>query len=107
MDLRVYGGECQSYGMNTSYLVWQSVWQNFFEIDQTRMQEETIQTVKDKLTQLNPRLVSRLPLLSSVLNISIPDNDLTQAFDAKLRKSSLEALLVDCLREQVLNRHPS
>jgi len=97
--IRGYGGECQSYGMNTSYLVWQSVWQNFFEIDQTRMQEETIQTVKAKLTQLNPRLVSRLPLLSSVLNISIPDNDLTQAFDAKLRKSSLEALLVDCLRE--------
>ncbi|HJW90908.1 MAG TPA: hypothetical protein VJ436_09755 [Anaerolineales bacterium] len=28
----------------------------------------------------------------------IPDNDLTRSFDAKLRKTSLEALLADCLR---------
>jgi adenylate cyclase len=33
-----------------------------------------------------------------VLNLQIPDNELTASFDAKLRKESLESLLVDCLR---------
>jgi hypothetical protein len=42
--------------------------------------------------------VPRLPLLDTALNLTLPDNDLTRSFDAKLRKSSLEALLVDCLR---------
>jgi predicted ATPase len=39
-----------------------------------------------------------LPLLGAVLNIQIPDNELTASFDAKLRKESLESLLLDCLR---------
>ena len=36
--------------------------------------------------------------MGAVLNLSIPDTELTRGFDAKLRKTSLEALLVDCLR---------
>ena len=34
-----------------------------------------------------------------MLNLPIPDNELTATFDAKLRKESLEALLVDCVRK--------
>jgi class 3 adenylate cyclase len=48
--------------------------------------------------QLDPALAARLPLLSPVLGIPIDDNDLTRPFDAKLRKTSLEAMLVDVLR---------
>ena len=33
-----------------------------------------------------------------MLNVQIEDNDLTASFDAKLRKTSLETLLADCLR---------
>ncbi|MEZ4622238.1 MAG: hypothetical protein R2867_42955 [Caldilineaceae bacterium] len=36
--------------------------------------------------------------MGAVLNIEIPDNTLTRSFDAKLRKTSLEALLIDCLQ---------
>jgi tetratricopeptide (TPR) repeat protein len=32
-----------------------------------------------------------------LLNLPIPENDLTRSLDAKLRKASLESLLVDCL----------
>src|SRR5262249_7400525 len=28
-----YGGECQSYGTTTSYLVWQDIWRSFFNLD--------------------------------------------------------------------------
>ena len=47
---------------------------------------------------LDPALLPRLPLLAPLLGVAIPDTDLTESFDAKLRKTSLEALLVDCLR---------
>ena len=35
---------------------------------------------------------------AALLDLPIPDNDLTASFDAKLRKTSLEGLLVECLR---------
>src|SRR5262249_15294321 len=46
---------------------------------------------------IDPQLISRLPLLAGVLGLSIPDNELTRAFDAKLRKESLEGMLAQCL----------
>ncbi len=93
-----YGGECQSYGANTSYLVWHSVWRSFFGVNPSAPQEEQLRVLEAQLAQIDPALVPRLPLLETALNLSLPDNDLTRSFDAKLRKSSLEALLVDCLR---------
>jgi len=93
-----YGGECQSYGTNISYMVWQSIWRSFFNVDPSWELEDQIRELEFQLEIVDPSLVPRLPLLGSVLNISIPDNDLTASFDAELRKKSLESLLVDCLR---------
>ncbi len=98
LGLTGYGGECQSYGTNTSYLVWQSIWRGFFDLDQQGSLSEQVQALETQLASIEAALVLRLPLLGAVLNLSIPDNDLTSTFDAKLRKASLEALLVDCLR---------
>ncbi len=95
-----YGGECQSYGTNTSYLVWQNIWCGFFNLDRFFTLEDKIQAIERRLASIDKNLGPRLPLLGAVLNLSIPDNELTRSFDAKLRKSSLEALLVDCLRAQ-------
>jgi len=94
----IYGGECASYGINSSYLVWQPIWRGIFGIDASWSLRQQIRTLHNKLQALNPALVARLPLLGTLLNIDIPDNALTQSFDAKLRKTSLEALLVDCLQ---------
>ncbi len=93
-----YGGECQSYGTNISYLVWQPVWQSFFGIDPTWELQEQIYVLETVLNEIDPTLTPRLPLLGNVLNLEIPDSELTQSFDAKLRKTSLESLLIDCLR---------
>ena len=93
-----YYGECQSYGTNTSYLVWQSIWWNLFGLDPARSMDEQVQALEAQLARIAPALALRLPLLGAVLNLPIPDNDLTRPFDAKLRKTSLEALLVDYLR---------
>lgn len=96
----VYGCGCESYGMNHSYLVWQSIWQAFFGLDLAMTPDGQIAALEEQLRAIDPALVSRLPLLGPVLGLRIPDNDLTRTFDARLRKTSLEALLVDCIRER-------
>ena len=95
-----YGGECQSYGKNISYLVWQPIWRGLFGLEPHWTAEEQIRALETRLKAIDPALGQRMPLLSPVLNISIPDNKLTRSFDAKLRKSSLESLLLDYLRAQ-------
>ncbi len=99
-----FGGECQSYGTHTSYLVWQRIWQGFFGLDLTDSLETQIQVLTAQLEQIDATLVPRLPLLGTALNLPIPDNDLTRSFDAKLRKVSLESMLVDCLRARTQNQ---
>lgn len=93
-----YGGECQSYGANASYLVWHAIWRSFFALDGSWPAAEQIQALERQLIEIDPALLPRLPLLGAILNLTIGDNELTEKFDAKLRKESLEALLVDCLR---------
>jgi len=99
-DMLGYGGECQSYGTNISYLVWQNIWQQFFNLDPAWSLAKQVASLERQLSDTNPTLLPRLPLLGAVLNLQIPDNELTGSFNAKLRKESLEALLVDCLRKR-------
>lgn len=93
-----YGGECESYGTNTRYLVWQSIWYGLFDLDASAPVATQISVLEGRLAAIDPALQQRLPLLGEVLNLELPDTALTHAFDAKLRKTSLESLLVDCLR---------
>jgi class 3 adenylate cyclase/tetratricopeptide (TPR) repeat protein len=93
-----YAGECQSYGTSTGYLVWRDIWSGLFNLDETQPVEECIRRVEVALEKIDPALARRLPLMGTLLNISIPDNELTSSLDPKLRKSSLEAMLVGCLR---------
>ncbi len=93
-----YVGASESYGTNTSYLAWQTIWRDFFDFDPVQPIEEQQPLLAEQLRLIDPELMPRLPLLGAVLNVTIPDNDLTSAFDAKLRKTSLESLLVDCVR---------
>ena len=93
-----YAGECQSYGTHSSYLVWQDVWRAFFHLDAADPADAQISVLTDEVVRIDPSLRERIPLLAPVVNLSIPDSDVTASFDPKLRKESLEALLIDCLR---------
>lgn len=94
-------GECQSFGTNSSYFVWREIWQRLFGVADgesvTRQRRRVIAT----LEAIDPSLVARAPLLSAVLGLDLPDNELTATFDAKLRKASLEDLLARVLRARV------
>lgn len=94
----LYGGECQSFGTNSSYMVWQGVFRDFFGLDGNLSTAAQIEQVTAVLGEIDAALLPRLPLLGPVLNLTIPDNDLTAPLDAKIRKSSLESLLVTCLQ---------
>lgn len=95
-----YGGECESYGVNSSYLVWQPIWRAIFGIDAAWSLERQSRNLERRLRRIDPTLLPRMPLLGMLLNIAIPENDVTQSLDARLRKNLLETLLVDCLRNE-------
>ncbi|MCB9136608.1 MAG: tetratricopeptide repeat protein [Anaerolineales bacterium] len=95
-----FGGECVSHGTKTGYLVWQSIWRGIFGLDAQTPVEAQILQIEGYLAQVNPEIVFRTPLLRDVVNLPISHNDITQAMDARIRKGSLENLLVDCIRYQ-------
>lgn len=94
----VAAGECQSYGKNTSYFVWREIWSTLFRLDRSVSEREQVRALENELAAVDPALVPRAPLLAGLLDLPLLDNDLTSQFDAKLRKTSLEGLLTECLR---------
>jgi class 3 adenylate cyclase/tetratricopeptide (TPR) repeat protein len=90
-------GECQAYG-STSYRVWREIWRRLLGIDEELPEAEQVASLERSLEDIDPTLAARAPLLDALLGISIPDSELTRSLDAELRKTSLEALLADCLR---------
>jgi class 3 adenylate cyclase/tetratricopeptide (TPR) repeat protein len=91
-------GETSTFGTNATYGVWQEIWRTLFRIGVDRPEAEQRATLERELAAVDPALVPRAPLLEPLLGLAIPDNELTGGLDAEVRKSSLEALLTDCLR---------
>jgi tetratricopeptide (TPR) repeat protein len=91
-------GECQAFGTNTSYFVWREVWRSLLHVDPDEPDDVQARSLEQELAAIDPALAARAPLLDVLLGIAIPDNDLTRSFEAELRKTSLEALLADCVR---------
>jgi adenylate cyclase len=103
-NLTVYGGECQSFGTTTAYLVWQSILRAIFGLDATASPEQQIGDLKMALARTDTALLPRMPLLGPVLNLPIPENELTASLDARLRKAALESLVLSCLRARLADR---
>lgn len=93
-----YGGECLSHGANTPYLVWRNLLHGFYGLDPNQNPEYQIHQLEEELFAVHDKLIQRMPLLGLALNLPIPENELTRASDARVRKASLEALIVDCIR---------
>ncbi len=98
----VYWGECLSHGTAISYLVWRNLMRGVFELDPALSVETQIEHLEARLAAIDPDLVVRAPLLGGVLDLPIPDNPLTHSLDPKLRKASLEALVVQVIRHHAL-----
>jgi adenylate cyclase len=96
--LRAFGGACQSYGINTPYLVWGPIWRAFFDLDPEWPLRKQIRMLEGGVEDLAPDRLNSLPLLGPLLGLRLPDNDFTQALDPRSRESALHALLLDCLQ---------
>lgn len=98
MHFKIHGSACQSYGTSINYLVWQAIYRELFGLNPSCSKEQQVQTLKRKLEEVNPMFVARMPLLGNMLGLTIPDNELTRSMNAKLRKVSIEALLVEYIK---------
>ncbi|HYH92979.1 MAG TPA: AAA family ATPase, partial [Candidatus Saccharimonadales bacterium] len=98
-------GECQSFGTNTSYFVWREIARRLFGLEDAEAGAQDRAEVEATLAAIDPTLVERAPLLSTMLGVDIPETDLTSALDAKVRKASLEDLITTCLRART-SREP-
>lgn len=92
-----YGGACLSIGKHMPYVVWESIWQSFFEVLPDSADRELAERLRKQLELLVPNRVESLPLLGSLLGVALPDNQFTQGLEPQDRQHALHALLRDCL----------
>jgi class 3 adenylate cyclase/tetratricopeptide (TPR) repeat protein len=98
LGFAVFSGACRSHGTTTSYLVWRSIWSDLLELD-------TSLPIADQMAQLTRRVARRdggsgrrAPLLGPVVNLPVPDSELTASLDPESRDELLRSLLLEYLR---------
>jgi class 3 adenylate cyclase len=97
-------GTCQSISQNSAYVPWRQIFYALLDLDESESatpdsQDRQIAQLETLISSTNPDWLIRLPLLGNLLDIPIPDNPTTAAFEPRLRQESLFALAV----EMVLN----
>ncbi|MDQ5979430.1 MAG: hypothetical protein QG602_2404, partial [Verrucomicrobiota bacterium] len=94
----VFAGECQVLSREAIYAVWIHIFRTFFAVPPEAGAREALAVVEAALDEVGPGLRERAPLLAPLLNLALPDNDLTRGLDPKVRRASLEGLIVECIR---------
>jgi predicted ATPase len=100
LGFAVYAGACRSHGTTTSYLVWRSIWCDLLELDTSRPIAEQSAQLTLRMARRDGGSGQRAPLLGPVVNLPMPDSELTAALDPHARDELLRQLLLDCLRER-------
>ncbi|MGH8989631.1 MAG: AAA family ATPase, partial [Acidimicrobiales bacterium] len=93
----VLAGAAASAG-GSSYLVWKTAAEALFGLTgEEATSREVVARLERALAEVDATLLPRMPLLGPLVGAPVEDNELTAGFDAKLRKSSLESLVVQYL----------
>lgn len=93
--LRVIFSACQSTTANTAYYAAGQWLRGLLGLaGETGDAAAPIERAAAALRSLEPQWLPRLPLLANLLGLPIPDNELTAAFDARLRQEALTSLVV-------------
>jgi adenylate cyclase len=93
-----YGGSCQAAGARSPYMVWESIWRAFFDVDPDAPPRRQLRQLERAVEDLAPERADALPLLGPLLGIALAENDLTRELEPQLRRALLHTLLLDCLR---------
>ena len=100
LGFAVYAGACRSHGVTTSYLVWRPIWCNFLELDASLPIAEQKAQLADRIARRDGGSGQRAPLLGPVVNLPMPDSELTAPLDPQTRDELLRSLLLECLRDR-------
>jgi predicted ATPase/class 3 adenylate cyclase len=98
-------GNCQSINQEKSYYPWQQIFWSLLNLSPDPVPGEDsnvfitrqVQQVTQTFTGMNPEWLVRLPLLGDLLDLPIPDNATTAAFEPRLRQRALFALVTEML----------
>lgn len=91
-------GLCQSISQGAAYTPWRQLFAMALGISNTMPPEAQAAQVVERLTKVNSTWETRLPLLNELLDLPLPENDMTAALDPKLRQQALFALVAEILR---------
>jgi predicted ATPase/class 3 adenylate cyclase len=96
---------CQSYEQNTPYAVFARLLRQLLQLSSADTREAQAVSVQRYLDQWLPAWRGLAPLLGSILNVPLPDTDLTRSLAPDQRRDRLHDLLVRlCL--SATKRHP-
>ena len=93
-----FWGEGQSIEQHTPYRVWREIFKTYFGLDNMADMAERHHRVEAVVQESVPDQLYRLPLLNDILNVELPETDLTLAMPPELRQESLVVLLINLLR---------
>jgi predicted ATPase/class 3 adenylate cyclase len=111
---RVALGGCQSISQDIAYYPWRQAFGALLGLGDEQAEGPGPEAVEARqmaqleaaLREVSPGWLLRLPLLGDLLDLPIPDNEITAAFDPRLRQEALFALAVEIVqtwaREQPL-----
>ncbi len=99
-------GLSQSAYRDTLYYAWRHIVRSLLDLpdepaageDPAAWQLWQMTQIEEILTDLNPDWLVRLPLLGDLLDLPLPDNPTTAAFDPQLRQEALVALVVEIVQ---------
>lgn len=98
------GGDCLSYGSQLPYLPWVDFFNSYFGFEAGRGEgnAEKIRRLERGMVEADPALADWTPLLGQLLGLPVPDNELTVALDAQLRKQRLFDITLTLVQHQAL-----
>src|SRR4029079_18876083 len=90
-------GRGQSIEQQTAYRSWQEIFSTFFDLESLTDMAAQRRRVQERVAEIAPSLIERVPLLNDLLGLGLPETTLTEHLDPKLRQASLLSLLIDLL----------
>jgi predicted ATPase/class 3 adenylate cyclase len=99
LGFTIYGGSCRPHGTSASYLVWRSIWRELLGIDPTLPLPAQQAALTNRIAQYDGS-GQRAPVLAAVVNLPMPDTELTAQLDFAGREELLRSTLLACLRDR-------
>jgi adenylate cyclase len=100
--IQVTIGPCQSTSQHVAYVPWRAVFRALLGLDGGALDGDAeaaaakqVARLEQVVAELNPDWRVRLPLLGDLLDLPIPDNATTAAFDPRLRQEALFTLAIE------------